>query len=193
MTSTRHLPEGVFASIRTCEGVWITSLHREKPCRELADHKVNAEWLCTEHAQDIPTPDEMDYRDCPICRADRGMKHRPGYPGAFYWCPGCNTEWREPGHYPDVNRPKALDFAFAVLRVLYTLALFMGLTALAATWFEPAWATASEGEQAWALWAGAGMALIPTFVGGWFINEILFWSAYGLGWAARYILGGPRS
>lgn len=160
-------------------------------CRALATRKVNAEWLCDEHAQDIPTSDEMDYRDCPECRADRGMEHRPGFPGAWYWCPGCNTDWREPGHYPGVYRPSAAGIAYGIFRVLYTLALMVAFATLGALWFEPDFANVSDGRQAFASLGGAGLALFPALAGGWLINEILYWSAYGLGWAARYVLGGP--
>lgn len=186
-----HARSALLGTTPICEGIWVTLLHREKSCRKPATLKVNAELLCADHAEGIPGPDEMDYRDCPECRADRGMEHRPGAPGHFYWCPGCNTEWREAGRYPNAYRPTVLEFAFVILRVLYTLALFLGLTLLVTTWFEPDFANVSEGRQVFAALSGAGAALLPTLVGSWLTNEILYWSAYGLGWAAHYVLGGP--
>jgi hypothetical protein len=184
-------PEGHHIIGDPCEGVWVGLFGRETPCSNRGIIKVNAEHLCIAHSEDIPTSDEMDYRDCPLCRAKRGMPHRPGYRGAYYWCPGCNTEWREPGRYPSMYRTHPLDLTFGILRVLYTLGLFIVLTVLFARWLEPEYLHLDHDQRILATWGGAGMALIPTALGSVLINEILRGTAYGLALAARYVLGGP--
>lgn len=179
-----------------CEGIWVGAFRREHPCRNPATRKVNAEWLCTEHAEDIPTPDQMDYRDCADCRADRDMEHRPGAPGCYYWCPGCNTEWRELGRRPDDPRPDDprpdfLGFVLIGLWVIYALGSYLILSAYGALWLEPGFYGATDDDQAQAMMSGLGLALIPWLACMYLTNQILYWGAYALGSAARYVLGGP--